>query len=200
MDNTEDYVFTCNNEESFFGRSISSAGDVNNDGINDVLIGGYYYDNGRGIANIYFGNNEMQNIEYISQTGYNSSDNYGSSMAGLGDVNGDQVDDFMIGAPYYPANGAAFLYYGSITNYIKEITEHFNIYPNPSSGFFKINSEDYNKIEKIMIYDISGKVIDIYDDINSINFNIDLSDSKSGIYLIQIITENIEECYRLIKE
>ena len=40
---------------SYSGTSISSAGDVNGDGHDDVIIGGYYYSGGQGKAYVYLG-------------------------------------------------------------------------------------------------------------------------------------------------
>jgi len=47
-------------EDNVFGQAISSAGDVNSDGFDDVIVGGYYSehdipDRGRGSAILYYG-------------------------------------------------------------------------------------------------------------------------------------------------
>ena len=47
-----------NQGNSFFGYSVSGAGDVNNDGFDDVIVGSYRYDNGEsdeGVAFIFHG-------------------------------------------------------------------------------------------------------------------------------------------------
>ena len=48
------------------------------------------------------------------KTGENASDLYGGSVAGIGDVDGDNVPDFMVGAPGYNSNmGKAYVYSGT---------------------------------------------------------------------------------------
>ncbi|MDI6916824.1 MAG: DNRLRE domain-containing protein [Thermoplasmatales archaeon] len=56
MDNIADYTFTGENDNNRFGFSVSSAGDINNDGYNDVIIGAPGFDGSRGKSYVYFGN------------------------------------------------------------------------------------------------------------------------------------------------
>ena len=51
----------------------------------------------------------------IDPVGENDGDIFGSSVASVGDVNGDGYDDFVIGANFYPSEGGqgrAYLYFG----------------------------------------------------------------------------------------
>jgi len=106
--------------EPFFASSVSTAGDVNNDGYSDVIIGAPGYDGGitdQGAALVYYGSPAgLEQI--ISSIGYGErvDARFGSSVSTAGDVNGDGHSDVIVGAPGFwhseiNANeGAAFLY------------------------------------------------------------------------------------------
>ncbi len=59
------------------------------------------------------------------------------------------------------------------------------IYPNPTSGFINIQSE--NLLEKITVMDISGRKIFAEENISSKEISVDLSAFAEGIYLLQIV-------------
>ncbi len=114
MDNIADMVFTGEHAGDDFGWSVSSAGDVNNDGFSDIFVGACYYESNRGKAYIYYGGTKMDNIVDITFTG-ETTDNYlGRAVNTAGDFNNDGYDDMIIGASRYnDYQGRAYLYYGS---------------------------------------------------------------------------------------
>ena len=112
---------------SYFGFSVSTAGDVNGDGYSDVIIGAPYYDNGQteeGRAYVYYGShNGVSSISPWIVESDQASSCLGLSVSTAGDVNGDGFSDVIIGAPYYDNGntneGAAFIYPGSVIGLFK---------------------------------------------------------------------------------
>jgi hypothetical protein len=81
-----------------FGLSIANAGDVNNDGTNDIVIGAPGNDNGgadAGCVYVYSGSDYSELFRFEGSEG----DDAGFSAAGAGDVNNDSYDDVIVGAP-----------------------------------------------------------------------------------------------------
>jgi N-acetylneuraminic acid mutarotase len=103
------------NDHDLFGIAIASAGDVNSDGYADVLIGAYGYDSSRGKVYLYLGSATGLAADPVwTAQGEYAGDQYGTSVAGAGDVDGDGHDDIVIGAAgYASAQGKIYLYYGS---------------------------------------------------------------------------------------
>jgi hypothetical protein len=102
-----------------FGASIASAGDVNHDGYDDLLIGGT--DNfGPGKAYLYLGSPSGLSASpawtaTADSGGGGLSRDFGKQVASAGDVNGDGYDDVLIAEDYETGChlGRTFLYYGS---------------------------------------------------------------------------------------
>jgi hypothetical protein len=85
MDAHADVTMT-GESQSDFGCSVSSAGDVNGDGYNDVIVGADGYDYNIGRAYICLGGASMDAHADVTM-GDESSFSFGSSVASAGDVN-----------------------------------------------------------------------------------------------------------------
>jgi len=100
----------------FFGYPVAGAGDVNGDGLPDLLIGASGAGAGGRRAFVYLGTTPglggTPSARVISPAA--TEDSFASSAAGLGDVNGDGYDDIVLGTTGgMPYPERAYVYRGS---------------------------------------------------------------------------------------
>jgi hypothetical protein len=110
-----------NQESAQYGYSVGTAGDVNGDGYDDVIVGAPDYANGQqneGAAAVYYGSAAgLSLVPNWGDEGDQEGARFGSSVGTAGDVNGDGYDDVIVGAPNYDhgqdGEGAVVVYHGS---------------------------------------------------------------------------------------
>ena len=120
---TADVILTGETDNDLFGTSVASAGDVNGDGLGDILVGAEQtFNNGPGKAYLFLGPlQESASAATAAATfiGEVSKDSFGHSVSSAGDVNGDGFDDIVVGAWDSAAGGfragRAYLFLGPVS-------------------------------------------------------------------------------------
>jgi len=115
------------------GRSVASAGDINGDGYDDLIIGAGRADSGgmsSGTAYVVFGHaggwaasldlGTVDGSQGFRLIGAGAGDGAGLAVASAGDINGDGFDDMLVGSPYAGADdqsGSTYVLFGRAFNY-----------------------------------------------------------------------------------
>jgi Ca2+-binding RTX toxin-like protein len=158
------------------GWSVASAGDVNGDGFDDLIIGavsalntdGFF----SGASYVVFGGSSLDaNLDLSTLDGSNGfkisgvaeNDVFGWSVASAGDFNGDGFDDLIIGAPGGGANpstpGASYVVFGKASSF----DANFDVSTLDGTNGFKISGE--------VAYDHSGFSVASAGDVNGDGFD-----------------------------
>jgi len=147
LDNTPDFFLESNQDYGHFGESVSSAGDFNGDGFDDIIVSSPWYDRGQtksGMAFLFYGPPGGLLWPFPLQLGGNAPENkFAQSVAGAGDVNGDGFSDVIIGASDGVGAGKAYLYYGDALLNFRPKTL-ITVSPNNSFGDTVAGAGDVN--------------------------------------------------------
>lgn len=130
-----------------FGWRAASAGDVNHDGYDDVVVGAPRYTSSTGRAYVYHGASAgVSTTATTTLTGGVAGELYGYSVAGAGDVNNDTYDDIVVGSyGYTSSKGRAYVYHGSSTGIgSTAITTITGATANDQLGFSVASAGDVN--------------------------------------------------------
>ena len=130
LDGSNGFVIEGISEGDAAGFAIAAAGDFNNDGLDDLLIGAAEADRGASSAGesyIVFGSDTgfdarlylaaLDGTNGVAIYGSAATQLSGSALSGIGDFNDDGIDDIVIGAPYADFNGgdsgSAYIVFGT---------------------------------------------------------------------------------------
>ena len=155
------------------GWRVSGAGDVNGDGIDDLIVSSVFNGNSVGAAYVVFGATSgltSLNLADVAAgtggfkiIGENIGDQAGTSVSSAGDVNGDGIDDLLVGAWHNyaagPTAGAAYVVFGDTS-----VTTAVNLddVANGTGGFRIIGeaSNDYAGFSVSSAGDVNGDGVD----------------------------------------
>ena len=139
----------------YAGYAVSTAGDVNADGYEDIAVGAFFAGHASGTTYVVLGpvsgNLSLADADAII-AGESSYDDSGNSLAGIGDMDGDGNADLLIGSPGECSGGtdagAAYIVLG------------------PMSGSFDLSSADAKFIGEYD-YDEAGERVSSAGDVDA---------------------------------
>ena len=148
------------------GCSVSAAGDVNGDGLDDLLVGAYGHASQTGRSYVVFGSRDVGMTGIMALSSLNgtngfkldgevSGDASGASVGAAGDINGDGIVDLLVGAPNHAGKGRSYVVFGG---------------PDVGSGLValsSLNGANGFKLDGEVAGDASGMSVNTAGDINN---------------------------------
>ena len=184
LDGTNGFELTANDDFDLLGRSVSNAGDINGDGLHDLVIGAPLASQSRFIGTegktyVVFGTDQGfdQTVDLSTLDGENGfvfkgtqfspfnshfgprGELSGFSVSSAGDVNNDGFDDIAIGAPWAAkrnksAAGSGYVIFGQAEGFAPEL-DLSDL--DSRTGFEVFGAEQFND---------TGRSVDIIQDVN----------------------------------
>ena len=153
------------------GISVSNAGDVNGDGLDDLIIGAHGADpngNYSGSSYVVFGRAsgfdavlDLSNLDGSNGfrlDGVATDDRSGRSVSTAGDVNGDGFDDLIVGAPQADPNGnysgSSYVVFGKASGF------------NARWDLSSLDGNNGFRLDGVTQYDYSGYSVSTAGDVN----------------------------------
>lgn len=172
------------------GRPVSSAGDVNGDGYDDLIVGAYGDDpggkNNAGSSYVIFGKaggfagsialsslDGMTGFRLVGPEAYNYS---GCSVSSAGDVNGDGFDDLIVGSRNADSNvqdsGSSYVVFGKAGGFASSI------------ALSSLNGKNGFRLDGAAAFDQSGQEVSSAGDVNGDGFDDLIVGTDGSSYVI----------------
>lgn len=106
-----------------FGAAVAGVGDVDGDGHDDIAVGASFHDDSTSLTDtgkvyVFSGQGtllwrlDLRSVLPGGDDDPDGGDKFGTDIAAVGDVDGDQLPDFVVGAPFHDDKGTVFLLKG----------------------------------------------------------------------------------------
>lgn len=201
LDGTNGFVMIGEREDDRFGSSVSNLGDINGDMIPDLIVGAYFGGFAvAGAAYVMYGNMgsfpdtfDVSNLDgnlgfrLIEPAGNTSQ--LGEIVSDVGDFNGDGLHDILINESSIQNTGQrVYLLYGrgQSTSLSETLALTVSIFPNPSTGFIRIESQEAN-IEHVRLFDVAGQEIAVSLEIG--RHHAQIRTPHQGLAILQVQTK-----------
>lgn len=149
-----------NQIDAGFGHAVATAGDVNDNGYSDVVVGAHLYDNGEtneGVAFVYMGSATGLGSSVATLDGDIANSEFGWAVACAGDVNFDGFSDIAIGAPettelltrqgkVHVFHGAPIVGFNSAVDWVRSGAQAFNLMGFAVSSAGDVNANGYSDL------------------------------------------------------
>jgi hypothetical protein len=203
---------------SYIADRITSVGDVNGDGYNDIITGNTAAWGGLGEVLLYLGHPGMNGEFDVGWTGFTGEwIGAGQAVAWCGDVNGDSLNDIMFSSydPNFATRNGRVDIFGGDTSLIVRVNDnnlhdilpnnfqlHQN-YPNPFNPSTTISySLPNTEWISIKMYDMLGKeVMSLYEGrqtAGNYSLILDATDISTGVYFIRMSAGRFAQTTKLI--
>lgn len=146
-ENKSDYYFGGSSSFDWFGFYFE-LGDLNSDGVDDIAVSTFPYSDreGNGVVKIFKGGSDWKNLQAIDSFSKNNASSLIASSINISDVNGDSVNDLIVGAPGigYPVSedsGNVYVIYGP--EYKSSDTDLYGLQADEWFGY-RTESLDFN--------------------------------------------------------
>jgi hypothetical protein len=133
--------------------------------------------------------NVIDEVTYSDEAPWPDQADGNGAFLQLADINADNS---------LAENWAAMVDFNSLSNK-GEVSSRILVYPNPVSSLLYVSLTNGRKIEKVNIYDLSGKLILSYSSSEKRDV-FDLEPLNSGVYLIEIKTDSSIFTERIIRQ